>query len=736
MRGKAIDSLSSTQRHALIERPGLVSRLEQSPAALTVIAAPAGYGKTTLLAQWAGEDTRPFTLVALERHHNDQVALLAAVCNGLAEVAPLGDAVFAPLASPGARVGDVVMTRLGEALTLSGGAVVLALDDLHLLTEPAAWETIEMLVTALPPGSTLALASRSLPQVHLSRLRASTLLIELDATDLSMTEAEAAALFEACGLPLEAEEVSRLVERTEGWPAGLYMACMALLSADDVATAVERFAGDDRLVADYLRDVILSAHSASDREFLASTSILETLSGPVCDAVVEGEHSGEILRRLAGSNLMMVPLDRSDETFRNHALLREMLQGDVRRKGERSEHELHLRAAGWYREHGELEDAIRHTIAAGDIDAAGALIWEQAGTYASHGGHATLLHWLSEFRADQVVSSPFLCLTMAASALTMGDGGGVEHWTAVALQGARGQGPEEQERIGVAAKVLRVAGVSPRDMGQMGADAAEAYSLVPEDSPWQSLCSYIHGVSLHLRGDRSGAEDQLVKGARRAGITAPTVEILCLGQLALLALDHGQDDTAALQSERATDMIRHYAAEDYTTNATVYAVSALTRVKAGDTIGSMHSVESCSRLLDGLDGLSPWFETETRVVLARALILLDDPDKARAQLAIAGKRMDLTPGADVLREWIEAAWAELEVAAATGGRWPLTAAELRLVHFLPTHLSFKEIADELFVSPNTVKTQAKSIYRKFGVRSRAEAVDCARSAGLLGAKGD
>lgn len=727
---------TAPRRHALLERPGLVSRLEESERPLALIAAPAGYGKTTLLTEWAGRDGRSFASVSLRAHHDDPITLVGAICEAISALEPLGDDVLAPLAAPTPRVHDVVVPRLLAALA-DRESMVLAVDDLHQVTDPAALDALEAIGRGLPPGSTLALAARTEPRMRIARSRASGELFELGAEDLTMSAVEAARLLEGCGLTLSDADVSLLLERTEGWPAGLYLAGLTLLAADDVGEGVERFAGDERVVADYLRDEFISTLPGEDADFLVRTSILEHLSGDVCDAVAGGEGSGERLNRLARSNLLMAPVDRAGESLRVHALMRSMLRAELRRRGERAERELHRRAAGWYREHGEPEDAIRHSIAAGETDAAGELIWEQAGTYESHGGHATLAQWLSEFSEQQIRDCPHLCLTMAAGGTSMGDGAAVEHWCSLAAAGKGRLPADARTEVAAGIQLLRAGAAAREGLERMGADAAEALTNLPVGSPFCSFARYLEGVARHLSGEPDAARELLEDGARRGAVNGPMLEIVCLAQLALLSLDRGEPDRAGRDARRAVELIDHYALYEYPVSAIAFAVAGLASADGGDAASAATNLARCSEGLERLaelDSLSPWFETQVRVVLARALRLLDDADGARTQLGIAGRRMKMTPDAVTLRSWIEAAWADLEAAAAAGGRWPLTAAELRLVHFLPTHLSFKQIAEELYVSPNTVKTQATSIYRKFGVRSRAEAVACARSAGLLGTR--
>ena len=223
----------------------------------------------------------------------------------------------------------------------------------------------------------------------------------------------------------------------------------------------------------------------------------------------------------------------------------------------------------------------------------------------------------------------------------------------------------------------------------------------------------------------------LEEGARRGAVLAPNIETLCLSQLALVALDEDDTDGAEALVDSAISKMEHFALGDYPTEALAFAVAALIRAGRGKADQAAQALRTSGELLDELKDFSPWYEAETRIVLARALLLLDDVAASRARLAEAGRHLRRTGDAIVLREWLERAWREGDAARSVTGRWPLSPAELRLLHYLPTHLTFREVGEELFVSANTVKTQARSIYQKLGVSSRAEAVACARAAGLL-----
>jgi LuxR family maltose regulon positive regulatory protein len=268
----------------------------------------------------------------------------------------------------------------------------------------------------------------------------------------------------------------------------------------------------------------------------------------------------------------------------------------------------------------------------------------------------------------------------------------------------------------------------------MRVDAVRAYERLPGADPWRSLCRFIEGVSYHLTGDLAKGRVALEDGARRGAITAPTIESLSLAQLALMSLDEDDLEEAQRLSRDATSRAQLHGLADQPTQALPAAVAGYVDARSGDAASAAQRVRHAVALLDELPGISPWYQAEARIVIARALALLDDIAGARAQLALAGRELRPDPDATVLTKWIQDAWKEAD-AATTSGRWPLSPAELRLLRYLPTHLSFREIAEDLFVSPNTVKTQARSVYQKFGVSSRAEAVACARTAGLLGAAG-
>ena len=357
-------------------------------------------------------------------------------------------------------------------------------------------------------------AGRREPDLPIGRLRAQGRLIDLRARDLVMTRREAAAMLSLAGLELEPDDVLVLLERTEGWPAGLYLAALSLGGRQDVHRAVARFGGDDRLLADYVRDELLGPLDAEQLAFLEETSVLDELSGPLCDAVLHRRGSGKVLRDMSRSNLLVVPLDDADGSYRYHPLLGDMLQAELRRTRPQCEAELHRRASDWYARAGDADRAIDHAIDAGDAERAGELLWATAAARVFDGRGAEVRRRLERFTPEQIAAHPTLALTAASQHLAKGERDLVEHWTAAAQRRLNGSAPAS---LYAGVETMRAA-VARDGIDEMVSDAARAYGRSPDDSPWRSLCCLLRGVGEHLRGDAATARTHLEEGARRGAI--------------------------------------------------------------------------------------------------------------------------------------------------------------------------------------------------------------------------
>ena len=301
---------------------------------MILLTAPSGYGKSVLIEQWAELDQRPFRTLILGEEHNDPAMLVASVLGALAPIEGAGEEVASALAVPKPNLEGVVLPRLAKAIEGRRAPFVLVFDDAERIASPESLRVIATLIGAVPPGSQIVIASRSELALGLGRLRAHRRVTEVDREDLAMKEAESDELLSVMGLDLTAAELRTVVERTEGWPAALYLAGLALENGSGRRDeAIARFAGDDRIVVDYLREEFLGLVTASRLEFLLRASVLDRLTGDLCDAVLERHGSAEELRELSRSNMLLTPLDRRDEWFRFHPLFREMLAAELRRGG-------------------------------------------------------------------------------------------------------------------------------------------------------------------------------------------------------------------------------------------------------------------------------------------------------------------------------------------------------------------------------------------------------------------
>jgi LuxR family maltose regulon positive regulatory protein len=715
---------------SLVERPRLLDRLEQSSASLVLLNAPTGYGKSVLLAQWAARDPRPFLSITLRDAHNDAVMLLEEVVEELDRIEPLPDEVASALAAPEPDLEGVVLPRLGAAIEARQTTAVLVLDELEHIESPQSLFAIRSLVEHVRGGTQIAIATREEPALPLGRLRANRLLSEIGRGELAMTMPESAELLAGIGIELNPRDVNTLVERAEGWPAALYLAGMALLEEADVSAAIGCFAGDDRIVADYIRDEFLTAISRRRIELLRRISILDRFNGELCDAVLERTGSATALRDLSHGNMLLLALDRKDEWFRLHTLLRDMLRAELRRTEPDAEPELRRRASRWWAEHGDADRAIEHAIAGKDYERAGELLWAGVPDYNARGRVATVERWLQRLGPGRIAAYPTLSLTAAQGCLARGEGSMTEYWMAVSRSLLDRMRPSTRKAPLTAGLALAEAALAREGPAAMSERAAAAAAVLPDESPWVSMCCLLDGTGLLLRGHVDEARERLTEGARRGAVGGPHIQVLCLSQLALLAVEEPDWIVAGMLASQARAQIERSGLGDYTTAALAFAVSAFVRSHRGMAEEAATDLQIGARLMRRLDEFASWYEAETRIVLARAAARLGEPGLAGELMNEARRLTRQMPEATLLANWLRQGEAESEVISAAAVE-ELTPAELRILLSLSTHYSLPQIAARSHVSPNTVKTQAQAVYRKLGVSSRREAVERAREIGLL-----
>jgi LuxR family maltose regulon positive regulatory protein len=608
---------------------------------------------------------------------------------------------------------------------------VLALDDVHRLHAPESIGVLTAIVDHLPRGSQLAVASRSEPGMPVGRLTANRDVVELRYGDLRMTPSEAARLLEGAGVEVSPTEADTILQRTEGWAAGLYLAALSLRESSDAALCASAFRGRDRRVADYVRDEILSVLPQDRAAFMTRCSLLQQPTGAMCDSVLERSGSGRLLESLARANLMLFAADEPGR-YRMHPLLAEVLQEELARREPETVPELHRRAATWHAAGGENDQAVEHAVAADDARLTGDLIWANLQRYVGYGQNAKVQRWLEKFTGEQIAAHPPLALVAAVSHLAQGDGTGAAHWIAAGARERAASAPSDGPALEAAAAIVR-AGVAADSIATMRADADRACRQLAERSPWRATALLLIGTAEHLGGDRSGGRAHLEKGARTGAAASPHVQALCLAQLAVISIEESDWAAARAHAMRARAQVQRHHLTRYPTSALTFAVSAAVHAQAGQVDEAKVDMRQASALASALIDFAPWYEAELRIVLAGAAARLSDPSSARSQLTEASRLIEQTPDATLLVSWLERSWARAEATPATSpdGGWSLTTAELRVLQFLPTHISFPAIAVELNVSANTVKTHSRAVYRKLGASSRTQAVLRAHELGLI-----
>ena len=395
------------------------------------VVAPSGYGKTTVLAQWAAANAPRVAWLSVDDRDNDPTVLLTYLAVALDRVEPIGATAFGSLAMPGAGVADVA--RLGSVIASMDAPVAIVIDHVEALVSRECHDMVAELAVRLPVGSRLAIGSRQELPLPVPRLRVHGRLVEVGTTDLAMTSGEARALLHATGVELADPEVDALVERTEGWAAGLYLAALATKAGGSPSEIATTFTGDDRFVADYLRSEFLDHVSRADVSFLTRTSILERMSGPLCDVTVGTKRSATVLDRLERSNLLLLPLDRRGEWYRYHHLFRELLHAELVRREPEMLPELHTRAASWYELNGQPEAAVVHAQQAGDADRVARLVLQLANPVWASGRVDTVLRWIEWFSAHGPIEQhPAVAVHGALIYALIGHAGDAERWATAA----------------------------------------------------------------------------------------------------------------------------------------------------------------------------------------------------------------------------------------------------------------------------------------------------------------
>jgi LuxR family transcriptional regulator, maltose regulon positive regulatory protein len=719
-------------RSGTIERTNLLERLASHRGPVLVVAPP-GFGKSTLLGQWRQAAELPLAWVSLDGADNDPMLFWNYVVAALQALEPA-----VPLTPPAGLLGeqdfvDAIVPRLLNELASLESDVALVLDDYHAITSAACHRSVELFLTREPANVHVIVASRVDPPFPLGTLRARGELLELREADLAFTADESTRfLNDSLGLGLSPRAAATLHEHAEGWPAGLYLAYLSLRDEADREGAVAGFGGSTRQVSDYLTEVALDALAPTVRDFLFETSILERMSGPLCDATIGGGGSADLLVKLEHANLFLTALDDHREWYRYHHLFAELLRAELQRRPPERRRELHRNAFAWLAGAGHVGEAIHHAVEAGEIETAARLVAENYLSTIEWGGYATVAAWLDAFPRRVVVGDARLSVVEAWVASFQGRRDDAQLALRNALDaGHEGPLPDGASSIEATAALLR-AGFPWGDVGEMLTAARRAFELESHrESMWRVTVHVQLGWALAFAGCPDEARPLLERGA----VLAPRTEqwLNAVGADCLLAyvdLEAGDVRSAERWALRAMDVLESHGLADTATGAWASATLGAVLTRTGDR-------DEGERLLRfGVDRmrttLEPLLVIQVLLALTAALVARGAVDEGRRALGEAKDLIDACADPGILGN----RWEEVSRSLAASTRsivdgTELTKRELEILRILPTRLSQREIGRRLFVSYNTVHSHIRSIYRKLGVSSRVDAVKRAREQGLL-----
>ena len=720
-----------------VTRSRLVDELEKaSQRPVILIAAPAGYGKTTAVTQWLASTSGPATAawVSLDTADNDPVRLWTHIATALDRAGCVIARDIAGFVAAGSH--DMLTAVLPKIISGMAGldsGVTLLIDDFHIVRATACHAQMDFLIKHLPEHVHVVLITRADPTLRLGRLRAAGQLSEIRAEDLAFDVAEAVSLLASDGVTLSTESIWELMRRTEGWPAGLYLAALSLAGRTNPNDFVHHFTGTNRFIGDYLTEEVLSRQSEEVRKFILDMSIVRRFSAPLCEYMTGQRQSARILRDLQYTNLFLIPLDAQDHWFRFHHLF-----GAVARNALETEQPdriamLHGRAAKWLSENGYVDAAIEHALAAGNSDDAAALVQASWMQYVDSGLASTVRGWVRALRASGAAENVNTLVTASWMAALSGEIDEMQQLLKQ-LSSTPNNGMLPDEAQSVESTVALIRGMFGFDGPvEMLAAARRAAELETDgNTRWYGVANTALGHASYVAGDLSAAVDLLPRGAHSEAAPA-LIRVLAFSMLALTHAELGQHDRSVKAAQEAMDVVETRSMHALPQIALAFTAFGQSQAASGKLEDAMATLEHGLALRRKLPRLSPWPTMHHLLVMGRVAIMADDLPLGRQLLDEAAAMIRRYPqGMAAMIARLDAARKSLRESQ-NGELRPehLTAREIDILRKLATPQSVSQIASELYVSPNTVKTHTLSLYRKLGARSRLEAVKIGRQRLLI-----
>jgi len=722
-------------RPRLVPRPRLWTALERGKnAPLTLVAAPAGYGKTTTVRAWCAARRSPPAWVTLDAGDNDPLRLWSYAATAVERAHEgLGRAALQ-------RVGhgsvESVVDALLRSIDRSGDEVVLVFDELHSLDDEESLATIGRALERLPATARLIAISRSDPELGLGRLRGHGDLHELRAGELAFTLAEARELVvERSGVGLGPEELELLWERTEGWPAGLVLACIWLRGARDPAGAVREFGGSNRFMVDYLTDEVLAALDEDVRSFLLSASVLGRLTPELGDGVLGRSDSRTMLARLERSNLFVTRLEQGG-WVRIHSLFAEFAGSQLEAEAPGAGASIHRRASAWLRSRGLVVEAAEHAAAAGDHEVVAQLLVEGHLTLLRAGRARSLLHWVRTLPNEKLVEHPVIAVGAATAALMTGQSVLEQRRFLHLVDRARADRPERVGPYVEAAAAMVRAGSVDGEVGSAVAAGRRAVELAESDAD-DVLVAALASLAraLYFAGELEESWAAAMRAvAHPEAERRPPGHAVARATLALVAAERKWMRAARTHAEKARAIVGQAGSGRSWIGAN--ASVALGVVLAGEgahaaaereLVYAEHFVRDEVATIHHAWLLGLLAEVRCRRGrLDEAAAALRSAQEELAELADAGRVQALVDDVGRMLEDARSRAAHGEVLE------PPSSAELAVLRLLASDLTVRQIGSELFLSPNTIRSHTRALYRKLGVNSRVDAVSRAQAVGLLG----
>jgi LuxR family maltose regulon positive regulatory protein len=725
------------QRAGMVRRPRVMHVLDRgAEAALTLVAAPPGYGKTTAVRAWCEESNRALAWVSLDVGDNEPARLWTYLATAVDRVREgLGRRALKRLRGAGGAL-DVVVDEVMNGMAEFGRPITVVLDELHTVTDSECMASLDLAIAHLPANARLVVITRADPALELPGLRARADLAELRERDLAFTSEETRELLvDRGGLDLSDEQLEILRERTEGWPAVLHLAALWLRGVDDRDRAVMEFDGDHRYVAEYLSHEVLDALDPERQWFLLRAAVLGRFTAALCDGVLGRSDSAQRLIDLEDSNMFVNSLERR-EWFRVHALFAQFASARLAQLEPAAPRKIHQQAARWLRSQGLIVEATEHAAAAEDHELVAQLLSEYHLALIRNGRAPTLLRWVWTLPDENITRHPDVALAAAVAATMVGRLTLQRRRLLALAEQARAEHPEAFGQY--EASVMAMARAAGMDNGVLDAVAQgrQAVDLAQGGADEVLVAAYAGlARALYLAGDLDGAWAAASRAAEhpRATLRAPGYSV-ARATLALVAADRGHLTSARAHAEVARALVGKITSSRSWLGSVAAEALAAVLAGEGDLAGAERELAYADRFYD--DELATIQHAALLVRLADIRCRRGRLVEAESTLSLAREELaDLGESGIVpsLAQKAEHELAQARRRAAGGEVLELPSeAELVVLRLLATNLSARQMGEQLYLSPNTVRSHIRAIYRKLGVGSRDHAVARANALGLLG----